>query len=140
MIQRVLHCSLPSANQLKIEETLRATRNFLIVGLVGTQRRASVGLEIGTSKQFGCTIVEAGWARAPLSNKSARILIALRKPFTSEHIHQTWTPPPALQGRARAARLKGGSFRSVCLLHVSSSQTTNCVKKRRAPCASANCL
>ena len=58
-----------------------------------------MGLETGSSKQFGCTNVEAGWARAPLSNKSAGILIALRKPFTSEHIHQTWTPPPSLQGR-----------------------------------------
>ena len=38
----------------------------------------------------------------------------LRKPFTSEHIHQTWTPPPSLQGRELAARLKGGVF-SICL-------------------------
>ena len=66
---RVLHYNPPSANQLRLEEILRATRNFLIVGLVATQRRAPVGLEIGSSKQFGCAIVEAGWARAPLSNK-----------------------------------------------------------------------
>ena len=78
-----------------------------------------MGLEIGSSKQFGCTIVEAGWARAPLSNKSAGILIALRKPFTSEHIHQTWTPPPSLQGRALAARLKGGFFDLfVCCMYL----------------------
>ena len=93
---RVLHYNLLSANQLRLEEILRATRNFSIVGLVATQRRAPVGLEIESSKQFGFTIVEAGWARAPLSNKSAGVLIALRKPFTSEHIRQTWTTPPSL--------------------------------------------
>ena len=67
MILRVLHYNLSSANQLRLEEILQATRNFSIVGLVATQRRAPVGLEIGSSRQFGCTIVEAGWARAPLS-------------------------------------------------------------------------
>ena len=78
-----------------------------------------MGLEIGSSKHFGCTIVEAGWARAPLSNKSTGILIALRKPFTSEHIHQTWTPPPSLQGRALAARLKGCFFDLfVCCMYL----------------------
>ena len=70
MILRVLHYNPLSANQLRLEEILRATRNFSIVGLVATQRRAPVALEIGSSRQFGCTIVEAGWARAPLSNKS----------------------------------------------------------------------
>ena len=58
MIPRVLHHNPPSANQLKLEEMLRATRNFSIVGLVATQRRSPVGLEIGSSKQFGCTIVD----------------------------------------------------------------------------------
>ena len=86
MIVRELRCNPLSANQLRLEEILRATRNFSIVGLVATQRTAPVGLEIGSSKQFGCTIVEAGWARAPLSNKSAGILIELRKPFPSEYI------------------------------------------------------
>ena len=37
-----------SANQLRLEEILQATRNFSIVGLVATQRRAPVGLEIGS--------------------------------------------------------------------------------------------
>ena len=110
MIFRVLHYNPLSANQLRLEEILRATRNLLIVGLVATQRRAPVGLEIGSSRQFGCTIVEAGWARAPLSNKASGVLLALRKPFTKEHIHQTWTTPPSLQGRALATRLKGGFF------------------------------
>ena len=78
-----------------------------------------MGLEIGSSKQFGCAIVEAGWARAPLSNKSAGVIIALRKPFTSEHIHQTRTPPPSLQGRALAARCKGGFFDLfVCCMYL----------------------
>ena len=36
--------------------------------------------------------------------------LALRKPFTTGHIHQTWTPPASMQGRAVAARLKGGLF------------------------------
>ena len=71
MILRVLHYNPLSANQLRLEEILRATQNFSIVGLVATQRMAPVGLEVGSSKQFGCAIVEAGWARAPLSNKSA---------------------------------------------------------------------
>ena len=110
MILRVLHHNPLSANQLRFEEILRATRNFSIVGLMVTQRRALVGLENGSSKQFGCTIVEAGWARAQISNKWAGVLIALRKPFTSEHIFRTWTPPPSLQGRALAARLKRGFF------------------------------
>ena len=114
MILRVLHYNPFSANQLRLEEILRATRNFSIVGLVATQLRAPVGLVIGS--------VEAGWARAPLSNKSAGIHIALRKPCT---------PPPSMQGRALAARLKGGFFDLFCLLHVSSSQTTNWVEKRR---------
>ena len=60
MIFRVLHHNPLSANQLRLEEILQATRNFSIVGLVATQRRAPVGLEIGSSRQFGCTIVEAG--------------------------------------------------------------------------------
>ena len=78
-----------------------------------------MGLEIDSSRQFGCTIVEAVWAGAPLSNKSAGVLIALRKPFTSEHIHQTWTPPPSLQGRALAARLKGVFFDLfVCCMYL----------------------
>ena len=119
MIFRVLHYNPLSANQLRLEEILQATRNFSIVGLVATQRRAPVGLEIGSSRQFGCTIVEAGWARAPLSNKSSGVLLALRKPFTTEHIHQTWTPPPSLQGRALAARLKGGFFDLfVCCMYL----------------------
>ena len=119
VIFRVLHYNPLSANQLRLEEILRATRNFSIVGLVATQRRAPVGLEIGSSRQFGCTIVEAGWARAPLSNKSSGVLLALRKPFTTEHIHQTWTPPPSLQGRALAARLKGGFFDLfVCCMYL----------------------
>ena len=64
-------------------------------------------------------IVEAGWARAPLSNKSSGVLLALRKPFTTEHIHQTWTPPPSLQSRAMAARLKGGFFDLfVCCMYL----------------------
>ena len=106
-------------NQLRLEEILQATRNFSIVGLVATQRRAPVGLEIGSSRQFGCTIVEAGWARAPLSNKLSGVLLALRKPFTTEHIHQTWTPPPSLQGRALVARLKGGFFDLiVCCMYL----------------------
>ena len=66
MILRVLHYNPLSANQLRLEEILRATRHFSIVGLVATQRKALVGLEIGSSKQLACTIVEAGWARAPL--------------------------------------------------------------------------
>ena len=127
MIFRVLHYNPLSANQLRLEEILQATRNFSIVGLVATQRRALVGLEIGSSRQFGCTIVEAGWARAPLSNKSSGVLLALRKPFTTEHIHQTWTPPPSLQGRALAQRR---FLRLVCLLHVSSAETTNRNKER----------
>ena len=119
MIFRVLHYNPLSANQLRLEEKLRATRNFSIVGLVATQRRAPVGLEISSSRHFGCTIVEAGWARAPLSNKSSGVLLALRKPFTTEHIHQTWTPPPSLQGRALAARLKGGFFDLfVCCMYL----------------------
>ena len=119
MIFRVLHYNPLSANQLRLEEILQATRNFSIVGLVATQRRAPVGLEIGSSRQFGCTIVEAGWARAPLSNKSSGVLLALRKPFTTQHIHQTWTPPPSLQGRAIAARLKGGFFDLfVCCMYL----------------------
>ena len=119
MILRVLHYNPLSANQLRLEEILQATRNFSIVGLVATQRRAPVGLEIGSSRQFGCTIVEAGWARAPLSNKSSGVLLALRKPFTTEYIHQTWTPPPSLQGRAIAARLKGGFFDLfVCCMYL----------------------
>ena len=119
MIFRVLHYNPLSANQLRLEEILQATRNFSIVGLVATQRRAPVGLEIGSSRQFGCTIVEAGWARAPLSNKSSGVLLALRKPFTTQHIHQTWTPPPSLQGRALAARLKGGFFDLfVCCMYL----------------------
>ena len=109
---------------------MQATRNFSIVGLVATQRRAPVGLEIGSSRQFGCTIVEAGWARAPLSNKSSGVLLALRKPFTTQHIHQTWTPPPSLQGRAIAARLKGGFFDLFVCLHVSSAETTNRIEER----------
>ena len=41
------------------------------------------------------------------------------KPFTTEHIHQTWTPPPSLQGRALAARLKGGFFDLfVCCMYL----------------------
>ena len=69
--------------------------------------------------QLGCTLMEAGWARAPLSNKSAGILVALRKPLTLEHIHQTWTPPPSLQGRALAARIKGGFFDLfVCCMYL----------------------
>ena len=130
MILRVLQYNPLSANQLRLEEILRATRNFSIVGLVATQRKAPVGLEIGSSKQFGCTLVEAGRASAPLSNKSAGVLIALRKPFTSEHMHQTWTPPPSLQGRVLAATSQRRFFRSVCLLHVPSSQTTNRIEKR----------
>ena len=119
MIFRVLHYNPLSANQLRLEEILQATRNFSIVGLVATQRRAPVGLELGSSRQFGCTIVEAGWARAPLSNKSSGVLLALRKPFTTEHIHQTWTPPPSLQGRALTARLKGGFFDLfVCCMYL----------------------
>ena len=119
MIFRVLHYNPLSANQVRLEEMLRATRNFSIVGLVATQRRAPVGLEIGSSRQFGCTIVEAGWARAPLSNKASGVLLALRKPFTTEHIHHTWTPPPSLQGRALAARLKGGFFDLfVCFMYL----------------------
>ena len=69
--------------------SLNSTRNFSIVALVGTQRKSPFGLEIGSSRQFGCTIVEAGWARAPLSNTSAGVLLALRKPFTSGHVCQT---------------------------------------------------
>ena len=83
MIFRVLHYNPLSANQLRLEEILQATRNFSIVGLVATQRRAPVGLELGSSRQFGCAIGEAGWARAPLSNKSSGVLLALRKPFTT---------------------------------------------------------
>ena len=114
-----MHYNELSANQLRLEEMLQATRNFSIVGLVATQRRAPVGLEIGSSRQFGCTIVEAGWARAPLSNKSSAVLLALHKPFTTKHIHQTWTPPPSLQGRALAARLKGGFFDLfVCCMYL----------------------
>ena len=45
--------------------------------------------------------------------------MALRKPFTSELIRQTWTPPPSLQGRALAARLKGGFFDLfVCCMYL----------------------
>ena len=56
---------------------------------------------------------------APLSNKSSGVLLALRKPFTNEHIHQTWTPPPSLQGRALAARLKRGFFDLfVCCMYL----------------------
>ena len=78
-----------------------------------------MGLEIGSSKQFGCTIVEAGWDRAPLSNKSVGVLIEVRKPFFSEHMHQTWTPPPSLQDRALATRLKGGFFDLfVCCMYL----------------------
>ena len=63
--------------------------------------------------------LEARWAPAPLSNKSSGVLLALRKPFTTEHIHQTWTPPPSLQGRALAARLKGGFFDLfVCCMYL----------------------
>ena len=43
MILRVLHYNPLSANQLRLEEILRATRNFSIVGLVATQRRAQWG-------------------------------------------------------------------------------------------------
>ena len=75
---------------------------------------------MGSSKQFGCTILEAGLARAPLSNKSAGVLLALRKPFTTGHIYQTWTPPASMQGRATAARLKGGFFDSfICCMYLS---------------------
>ena len=134
MLLRVLHYNPLSANQLRLEDILRATRIFSIVGWVATQRRAPVRLEIGSSKQFGCTIVEAGWVRAPLSNKSAGILIAVRKPFTSEHIHQTWTPPHHHYKVEHSRHVsKEGFFRSVCLLHVPSSQTTSCIKKRRIP-------
>ena len=96
MLFRMLHHNPLSASQLRLDEILGATRNFSIVALVGTQRKAPVGLEIGSSKQFGCTIVDAGWARAPLSNKSADVLFALRKPFTTGHIHQTWTPSASM--------------------------------------------
>ena len=40
MIFRVLHYNPLSANELRLEEILQATRNFSIVGLVATQRRA----------------------------------------------------------------------------------------------------
>ena len=49
MIFRVLHYNPLSANQLRLEEILQATRNFSIVGLVATQRRAPVGLDIGSA-------------------------------------------------------------------------------------------
>ena len=58
--------------------------------------------------------------RAPLSNKSAGVLLALRKAFTSGHVYQTWTPPASMLGRAVAARLKGGFFSiSICSSVVS---------------------
>ena len=76
----MLHCNPLSASQQNLEEILRATRNFSIVALVGTQRKSPVGLGIRSSKEFGCTTVEAGWARAPLSNKSAGVLCASRPP------------------------------------------------------------
>ena len=69
--------------------------------------------------QRQCRLVQTSENCARLSNKSAGVLNALRKPFTSEHICQTWTPPPSLQGRALAARLKGGFFDLfVCCMHL----------------------
>ena len=58
-----------------------------------------------------------------LSNKSAGVLIALRKPLDMD----TTIIARSSTGCTSQRRF----FRSVCLLHVSSSQTTNCVEKRR---------
>ena len=118
----MLHYNPQSGNQLRLEEILRATRNFSIGWFGGyTTEGLQWDSRLDLQNSFGCTIVKAGWARAPLSNKSAGVLIALRKPFTSEHVHQTWTPPPSLQGSSTRGTSQRRFFRSVCLLHVPSS-------------------
>ena len=131
MILRVLHYNPFSANQLRLEEILRATRNFSIACLVATQRRALVGLEVGYSKQFGCTIVEAGWAGAPLSNKSAGDTHRTAQTFHFGAHTSDMDTTTIIARSSTGGTSQRRFFRSVCLLHVSSSQTTNCIKKRR---------
>ena len=132
MILRVLHYNLPSANQLRLEETLRASRNFSNVGLVATQRGAPVGLEIGSSKQFGCC---EGW----LGQSPAQKQIGWNTHRTAQTLHfGTHTSDMDTTTIIARSSTRGTSqrsfFFSICLsVAVPSSQTTSCIEKRRVP-------
>ena len=61
---------------------------------------------------------QGGHAHRSATNRHWYSLLCVN-PFTTQHIHQTWTPPPSLQGRAIAARLKGGFFDLfVCCMYL----------------------
>ena len=86
---------------------------------MGTQRKSPVGVEIDTSRQFGCTIVEAVWARAPLSNNSAVVsglLCASHSPRDTYTRHGRHLRVDAGKGSGGTSQTR--FFRSVHLLPV----------------------
>ena len=92
----------------RLQDLVSNTKNYDVVGLIGTQRRAVVGKEKEAQQSsFGSKrfLIEAGRARAPLTNKAAGVGLYLGSAVKPSHVREVRVPPAAVQGRGLLVRL-----------------------------------
>ena len=94
----------------RLNDILDEAKNFDVVALTGTKRRAPPGLEVARVRAENRLTLEAGWCRAPLTNSSSGVLIALPHYVSEANIVRVDTPPNAVQGRSLAVRVRSGWF------------------------------
>ena len=96
-VWRILLCSPFSATGLRLAEIVQAIPNYDLVGLVGSQRRYLPRLpSTREASQFKCEgrlVLDAGWAPAPLSNKSIGVSLVLGTRFRLCHIQEVQLLP-----------------------------------------------
>ena len=92
---------------VQIAEELHADAVFL----PGTRIREWEGRTYHTQElENGAWAIHSGWARAPLTNRSAGCAWVLGRRFRKSHVKKIQTPDKGLQGRGLCIRLQGRGF------------------------------
>ena len=87
------------------EDVVQELRNFDVVGFPGTQRhRGQEALERVCIN--GRIMIEAGWKKAPGTNRSAGCGLLLGRRFKEKHVVRAWVAPETVAGRGVACRFR----------------------------------
>ena len=98
-----------SGERLEEADRLFAEDRLDLVGLSGTQKKASPTRPVRQIKTKGGFIVEAGWREGRDTNRSAGVSLWLGKTFLKAKIKQVQVPPAHLAGRGLALRVQSGN-------------------------------
>ena len=78
----------------RLEDVIDEAANFALIGLQGTQNKCTGGEPTRRHRVHQRLVLEAGWAEAKFSNKSAGCALALPQGSKDSTVKQILVPPP----------------------------------------------